>query len=83
MSIPTRTYEGSVGKGGLLTTVPPTYISACKSSASTGEFLSKAITRAVQPSCSSAKSRRATILKGRRLGNVMTRTRRIRGKRRT
>jgi hypothetical protein len=61
-SRPTRTNAGSTSNGGLVTTVPPTYISAWRSPPSAGEDRSSVMTRAVHSSCSSARSRSATIL---------------------
>lgn len=45
-----------------MTTVPPTYINECNNSPKAGDFRSRAITNAEHPKCSSARSRRATIV---------------------
>lgn len=45
-----------------MTTVPPTYINACRRSPSRGEDFSKASIKAVHSSCSSARSSNATML---------------------
>jgi hypothetical protein len=46
-----------------VTTLPPTYMSECKRSPRPSVDFSRAITRAAQLSCSSARSKRATMLK--------------------
>jgi hypothetical protein len=46
-----------------VTTLPPTYMRECKRPPRSSVDFSRAITRAAQSSCSSARSKRATILK--------------------
>ena len=53
-----------------MTTLPPTYIRECKSSPSPSADFARAMTRAVQSSCSSARSKRATMLKTAQLANA-------------
>lgn len=62
ISKPTRIYAGLTWKGGLVTTLPPTYMSECKRSLSPLNDLSRTITSAQHCRCSSASSKRATIL---------------------
>lgn len=62
ISNPTRIYAGLTWKGGLVTTLPPTYMSECKRSFRSVNDLSRAITSAEHCRCSSASSKRATIL---------------------
>jgi len=62
ISNPTRMYAELTWKGGLVTTLPPTYMSECKRSLSSLNDLSRTITSAEHCRCSSASSNRATIL---------------------
>jgi hypothetical protein len=62
ISNPTRIYAELTWKGGLVTTLPPTYMSECKRSLSSLNDLSRTITSAEHCRYSSASSNRATIL---------------------
>jgi len=62
MSSPTRINAESTSKGGLVTTLPPTYMRECKRAPKFGEDRSKTMASPEHPRRSSARSRRAMIL---------------------
>jgi hypothetical protein len=64
ISRPTRTNAGSTLKGGLVTTVPPTYIKEWRRLLRLGDERSREMTRALQARLSSARSSKATMLVG-------------------